>query len=1069
MILTRNEQFALRYLLPIEEVDILLPLVDKYNIHIYDVKILYDKYKSIADVKLNIKERTFRHRAELWLQNEFKIYNTDRFRKSVINYLEKGTYTNEIRNKYPKSNYMQFWKEEARRCLYGYLDGDEWVTGYHYFYLNYSQIELTKIIGSSQNLKDGKTVQGERVVDFPVFWDSDYFYYHYLEEAERNGLSASVLKTRGRGYSWKASSMLNRNFYLIPRSRSIVYASDDEYLAGGDGILTKAWNQMSFIDEATPWVKKKQKKDTEHHKRASMIKIVNGTEIEMGFKSEIIGKTLNRSASKAHPYNEIVYTPTGKKLWKDIQVGSKLFTNYGTVTTVTELHEVGTVDVWEIEFNDGRKVKCSEDHNWNVIVVRGKEKKMNTLQLYNRLYNYKSKPNIKIKIPKGIDFPKQNIKYDAYTLGLMLGDGSMNKTTNNLSYITMMRNDIDDIKKYIPYKVEYRNSPTNIRNVIYIDNGREYLKELNLFDKKSHNKFIPDLYKYNTKQIRYDVISGLLDTDGSVTNDYGVIEYSTKSKQMAEDFIWILHSLGIGGKMSYKIINEQKYYRCYVYCNPEEQNLFKMKRKQDRIKLKKHNAWAENKRKYITIKSITKLNYQEKSKCVTVKDNTHRYLISQFIDTQNSRGKRAKLILYEEAGSFNNLIDSWIVSGPSVTQDGVVFGLRVAFGTGGDDIKSFQGLYDLFYKTDTYNIYSIPNIWTPGAYSVKTGWFQPDYASKQGFYDEDGNSEIVLAKEVILQEREKIMKSGADISTILKMKAERPIIPEEALLRTTGSPFPVNALKDQMMFLNQHSDLLGEISKGKLVFLQDNKVRWLESNDVQIIETHNPSKLNREGGIEIYQPPIQAVKETTFGYIIGVDPVDFDYAEVSDHNFSLGSCFVMNTITKRIVAEYTGRPELADTFYENVRRLALYYNATVMYENNIKGLYTYFVNKFSEHLLAFKPKILDDGDTMISVGRRKYGYTANERINKLGLQFIKKWLQEPIDNEGNLTIINTIKSKGLLDEMIEWNPDGNFDRVSAMIALMVCYKDVERMLDSGIDDTNKEDYAKFWNRAFKYR
>ena len=730
--LSRTEQYALRYNLSKKEVDILLPLVTKHNIHIYDAKILYDKYKNIDDVILNINERTFRHRAELWLTDEFKIYNTDRFRTSVLNYLDKGRYTNEIKNKYPQSNYMRFWKEEARRCLYGYLNGDEWITGYFYFYLNYSQIELTKIIGSSQNLKDGKTVQGERVVDFPVFWDSDYFYYHYLEEAERNGLSASVLKTRGRGFSWKAASMLNRNFYLIPRSRSIVYASDDEYLAGGDGILTKAWNQMSFIDEHTPWVKKKQKKDTEHHKRASMIKIVNGTEIEMGFKSEIIGKTLNRSASKA-------------------------------------------------------------------------------------------------------------------------------------------------------------------------------------------------------------------------------------------------------------------------------------------------------------------------------------------------RGKRAKLILYEEAGSFNNLLDSWIVSGPSVTQDGVVFGLRVGFGTGGDDIKSFKGLYDLFYKPDTYDIYSIPNIWTSGAYSIKTGWFQPDYASKQGFYDEDGNSEMILAKEMILQEREKIIKSGADISTILKMKAERPIVPEEALLRTTGSPFPVNAIKDQMIFLNQHPDLLGEISKGKLVFVGDNDIKWLESNSIEIIQTHNPSKLNREGGIEIYQHPIQAIKETTFGYIIGVDPIDFDYAEVADSNFSLGSCFVMNTITKRIVAEYTGRPELADTFYETVRRLALYYNATVMYENNIKGLYTYFVNRFSEHLLAFKPKILDDGDTMVSVGRRKYGYTANERINKLGLQFIKKWLSETIDDEGNMTIVNTIKSKGLLDEFIEWNPDGNFDRVSAMIALMVCYKDIERMLESGVNDTNKEDYAKFWNKAFKYR
>ena len=58
--------------------------------------------------------------------------------------------------------------------------------------------------------------RADRVMEFPDFWDGDYEYYWYLEDAEASGEHGAVVKTRGRGYSFKGGSMCNRNYYLIP-------------------------------------------------------------------------------------------------------------------------------------------------------------------------------------------------------------------------------------------------------------------------------------------------------------------------------------------------------------------------------------------------------------------------------------------------------------------------------------------------------------------------------------------------------------------------------------------------------------------------------------------------------------------------------------------------------------------------------------------------------------------------------------------------------------------------------------------------------------------------------------
>lgn len=216
------------------------------------------------------------------------------FTASAQHFIEYGTYT----KAYPGSKIWKLhWEEEARRCLYGYHIGSDYIPGYFYDYLNYSPI-LKVTYDKTSDFNQQDNIQADRIEGFPDFWDGDYKYFHHLNEAEAKGCHAVVVKTRGRGYSFKGGSMLNRNYYHIRQSRSYAIAQEMEFLVK-DGILTKAWNIMDFRDEHTPWAKRRHKKNTDIHRRASYLEEVNGVQKEKGFKSEIMGISLKDAPNKA--------------------------------------------------------------------------------------------------------------------------------------------------------------------------------------------------------------------------------------------------------------------------------------------------------------------------------------------------------------------------------------------------------------------------------------------------------------------------------------------------------------------------------------------------------------------------------------------------------------------------------------------------------------------------------------------------------------------------------------------------------------------------------------------------
>jgi len=213
---------------------------------------------------------------------------TSRARPAALAFLKDGVYTNALPG---TKEYYDYWDEEKRRCMYGYEIGELRITGFHYFYLNYCPIDRA----IDEEMPDG-TIQSRRERSFPSFYDGDYQYFHEIDKARADNKHMIVLKARRKGYSYKAGSMLARNYFFVRNSKNFVFAAQKEYLIG-DGLLSKAWEFLSFIDDHTAWAQPRLR-DREMHKMSGYKKKVNGLEIEMGMKSQIMGVSLKDAPDK---------------------------------------------------------------------------------------------------------------------------------------------------------------------------------------------------------------------------------------------------------------------------------------------------------------------------------------------------------------------------------------------------------------------------------------------------------------------------------------------------------------------------------------------------------------------------------------------------------------------------------------------------------------------------------------------------------------------------------------------------------------------------------------------------
>ncbi len=651
-----------------------------------------------------------------------RLHDTDKFRQAAIFFQQHGCYTLAPRG---TTDYNKYWEQETDRCLNGYTAPDgEGITGYNYFYLNYSPIMRLKeeeYTDREGNLRKRR----QRILEFPSFWDYDYYYFCAIEQAELEGKHMAVLKCRQRGYSFKGGSMLVRNYMLIPGSKNFAIASEQKFLIG-DGLLTKAWQIMDFLDKHTAWAK--QRLVSTRMERTSGYKITDefGKQTEQGYLSSITGITL-------------------------------------------------------------------------------------------------------------------------------------------------------------------KNDPERVR------------------------------------------------------------------------------------------------------------------------------------------------------------------------------GTRAKLVLWEEGGKFPSLLDAWRIEQPSVeTDDGKAFGLMIAFGTGGTEGASFEGLKELFYKPKSYNVLSFPNIWDDGRENTECAFFVPAYSNLESFdddgnqvyMDKDGNSYKEKAIQNLIDQRNKVKDGGASQQSIDRFISERPIKPAEAVLELGKNIFPRKLLMDQLTRIRTNKKLQSMKHIVDLEWDGNGQVNATEKPSGDI--TNYPLKKGDKphGSVVIWEYP---VKDPPLGlYIGGCDPYDHDDSFTN----SLGSTFIFKRVrageawTDVIVAEYSGRPDTAEEYYENVRKLLTFYNARLLFENERKGIYPYFTNKHCDYLLADQPdKIISEVFKDSKVQRRK-GCHMTKQIRAYGEGLILEWLLDEFE-EGHPNV-ERVYSEPLIEELIENDGVRNVDRVIALCMVMIYREELYQVKVSSAKEQNKQ-------------
>lgn len=651
-----------------------------------------------------------------------RLHDTDKFRQAAIFFQQHGCYTLAPRG---TTDYNKYWEQETDRCINGYTAPDgEGITGYNYFYLNYSPIMRLKeeeYTDREGNLRKRR----QRILEFPSFWDYDYYYFCAIEQAELEGKHMAVLKCRQRGYSFKGGSMLVRNYMLIPGSKNFAIASEQKFLIG-DGLLTKAWQIMDFLDKHTAWAK--QRLVSTRMERTSGYKITDefGKQTEQGYLSSITGITL-------------------------------------------------------------------------------------------------------------------------------------------------------------------KNDPERVR------------------------------------------------------------------------------------------------------------------------------------------------------------------------------GTRAKLVLWEEGGKFPSLLDAWRIEQPSVeTDDGKAFGLMIAFGTGGTEGASFEGLKELFYKPKSYNVLSFPNIWDEGRENTECAFFVPAYSNLESFdddgnqvyMDKDGNSYKEKAIQNLIDQRNKVKDGGASQQSIDRFISERPIRPAEAVLELGKNIFPRKLLMDQLTRIRTNKKLQSMKHIVDLEWDGNGQVKATEkpSGDITNYPLKKGDKPN--GSVVIWEYP---VKDPPLGlYIGGCDPYDHDDSFTN----SLGSTFIFKRVrageawTDVIVAEYSGRPDTAEEYYENVRKLLTFYNARLLFENERKGIYPYFTNKHCDYLLADQPdKIISEVFKDSKVQRRK-GCHMTKQIRAYGEGLILEWLLDEFE-EGHPNV-ERVHSEPLIEELIENDGVRNVDRVIALCMVMIYREELYQLKVSSAKEQNKQ-------------
>lgn len=1015
-----------------------------------------------------------------------KLHNTDKFRQAAIFFEKHGCYTLAPRG---TTDYKKYWDQETERCLNGYTAPDgEGITGYNYFYLNYSPI--FKLVETEYTDRNGDVrKRRERVLQFPSFWDYDYYYFCAIEEAEQQGKHMAVLKSRQRGYEQPYSELVaTPNGFVQMGSLKV----GDE-IWNPDGKTTKV---LEIYEQGFKDVYKLTLADGRSVRCGAdhlweVICANNHFKHNVFTTHDLLNNGLyNQCTVQGKRYNAYkYYLPAIEPLqYSEKQQNVPAYVlgallGDGALTKRTP--KISSIDQEILDriqylLGDGFEFKYDPTTTCEYRIV-DKERFMHKDEFNNGQYGvnrlHRWIDQLGLCVSCAYKFIPDQYKYGSieqrYELirGLMDTDGYISKD-GGMSFVNTSKYLIDDfvevlrslgilcsVSKRAPGKGGVRNGRaifgTKFSYVVYIKGNPDIFhlsRKRNRIKKnrKFSNKVAITNIEYLGEQEKQRCIFVSNENHLYLTRDYIPTHNSFKGASML-----VRNYMLIPGSKNFAVASEQKFL-------VGDGLLTKAWQIMDF--LDKHTEWAKQRLVSTRMERVSGYKVTDE-----FGKQTEQGYLSSIVgitlknDPERIRGTRGKLVLWEEGGKFPDLLDAWRIEQPSVeTDDGVAFGLMIAFGTGGTIGASFEGLKELFYKPNANNVLAFPNIWDDGRENTECGFFVPAYSNlesfdddgNQKFMDKDGNSLKELAIQNLIEQRNKIKDGGASQQSIDRFISERPMKPAEAVLELGKNIFPRKLLMDQLTRIRTNKKLQSMKHIVDLEWDGNGQVKATEKPSGDI--TNYPLKKGDKphGSVVIWEYP---VKDPPLGlYIGGCDPYDHDDSFTN----SLGSTFIFKRVrageawTDVIVAEYSGRPDTAEEYYENVRKLLTFYNARLLFENERKGIYPYFTNKHCDYLLADQPdKIISEVFKDSKVQRRK-GCHMTKQIRAYGEGLILEWLLD--EYEPGHPNVERVYSEPLIEELIENDGVRNVDRVIALCMVMIYREELYQVKVSSAKEQNKQ-------------
>lgn len=437
-------------------------------------------------------------------------------------------------------------------------------------------------------------------------------------------------------------------------------------------------------------------------------------------------------------------------------------------------------------------------------------------------------------------------------------------------------------------------------------------------------------------------------------------------------------------------------------------------------------------------------------------------------------GGRYTLMVVEECGLHSELTLTHNSNIGCTQRDKTKFGTMIYIGTSGD-IEKVRESRKMFMDPEAYDIISYDNIYEGGG--TKIGFFIPAYYAATGFKDDNGNTDVESAVEYYLERRKKA-KESRDPANYEGELMNYPIKPSEMFLTKKGNILPIGELEQQ------RADLIADNYRfkyhiiGELLF--DNKsergVRFKPDLDKKlkpIYEYPTPKNQDTEGALIVYEPPIEDFENGKLFvpniYIIGHDPVN---ADTQGEGLSLSSFHVvkMPIDTKKyggneLVASYIGRPYMGrDEVNEMIEKVAMWYGNHSRMINFERGgnIKEYFEKKNKLNLLMTQPTTVMSYKSQGGSSRvLLYGTPVTSFEQKFeAIKYVRDWLLEIKGETLDGRIIrnlNSIRDQRLLEEMIAFDFEGNFDSVLAFAECIIALKEKHNQFRSDIvNESEKE-------------